>query len=57
VTISEEIQDAMKNGASAMFLIGLLCHFKAQPMAAITEIERAAESVRRWREAKIQTGR
>jgi hypothetical protein len=53
MTIREEIEAAMRNGASAMFVMGLLVCFKDDPDGTLAAFEAAAETVRVEREVKL----
>jgi hypothetical protein len=53
MTIREEIEAAMRNGASAMFVMGLLVCFKDDPDGTLAAFEAAAETVRVERDVKL----
>jgi hypothetical protein len=55
MTIREEIEAAMRVGASAMFVIGLLVCFRDDPDGTLKAFEAAAESLRFEREVKLST--
>jgi hypothetical protein len=53
MTIREEIEAAMRNGASAMFVTGLLICFKEHPAETLEAFEAAAETLRAERDVKL----
>lgn len=55
MTIEEEIRYAMLDGASTMFLIGLLDWYDEQPETVRKAIAVAGEKVRKAREVRIKT--
>ena len=54
MSIAEEIKQAMTEGASTMFLVGLLCYYENAPATILKEIERAGQAVRKRKEVRIK---
>jgi hypothetical protein len=53
MTIREEIEAAMRNGANAMFVTGLLVCFQDDPNGTLAAFEAAAETLHAERDVKL----